>query len=66
MSEHPWKLPIVVAEIPEIGRQFTFSADAHTRAAIAKVAGVPALPRLEAEFAMTPHGGDGVRVTGHV
>jgi len=65
MSEQPWSLPVAVADIPETGRWFDLVADAHRRAAIAKVAGVPGLPRLEAEFELTRHG-DGVHVVGRV
>ena len=35
-----------------------------TRAAIAKAAGLAALPRLEAGFDLTRHGADGLRVVG--
>jgi uncharacterized metal-binding protein YceD (DUF177 family) len=66
MKEQPWNLPVAVADIPETGRQFDLVADAHTRAAVAKVAGVPGLPRLEAKFELTRHGQDSVRVVGHV
>jgi uncharacterized metal-binding protein YceD (DUF177 family) len=66
MSEQPWTLPISVAEIPETGRRFDLVADARTRAAVAKVAGVPGMSRLEAVFEFIRHGSDGVRVVGHV
>ena len=66
MREQPWSLPVAVADIPETGRQVDLVADALTRAAVAKVAGVPGLPRLEAKFELTRHGPDGVRVVGHV
>jgi len=66
MSEHAWKLLVAVADIPETGRRLEITADASTRAAVAKVANVPALPRFAAEFELTRHGGDGVRVVGSV
>jgi hypothetical protein len=41
-------------------------ADAHTRAAVAKAAGLPALPRLEATFDLARSGRNGMRVLGRV
>lgn len=66
MSADPWRLPVAVADIPETGRRFDLVADEHVRAALAKIAGVASVPRLEAEFELTRHGRDGVRVVGHV
>ena len=65
-TELPWSVPVAVADIPETGRHLGVAADAHVRATVAKVAGVLAVPRLEAEFELTRHGRDGVRVVGHV
>jgi uncharacterized metal-binding protein YceD (DUF177 family) len=62
----PWSLPVAVAEIPDTRRRFDFAADAQTREAIAKVAAVLAVPRLNAEFELTRQGRDGVRVVGSV
>src|SRR5579863_1973558 len=36
----PWRVPIAVEDIPEDGQTFTLEADAETRAAIAKLAGL--------------------------
>jgi uncharacterized metal-binding protein YceD (DUF177 family) len=60
-----WSVPIRAEDVPEIGRQMTLVADAATRQAIAKVAGLRSLPRLEANFDVTRHG-SGVRVVGQV
>jgi uncharacterized metal-binding protein YceD (DUF177 family) len=60
-----WSVPVVVADIPDTGRRLNLVADEPTRQAVAKIAALAALPRLEAEFDLTRHG-DGVRVTGHV
>jgi uncharacterized metal-binding protein YceD (DUF177 family) len=62
----PWSLPVAVAEVPETGRRFDLAADAQTREAVAKVAAVLAVPRLKAEFDLTRHGRDGLRVVGSV
>jgi uncharacterized metal-binding protein YceD (DUF177 family) len=66
LNERPWSLPVAVAEIPETGRRFDMAADAHIRAAVARVAGVQAVARLDAEFDLTRHGRDGVRLVGSV
>jgi len=62
----PWSVPIAVADIPETGRRFDLVPDAATRDIIAKVAGVAALPRLEAGFELTQYGNDGLHVVGRV
>jgi uncharacterized metal-binding protein YceD (DUF177 family) len=61
-----WRVPIRVNEIPEGGRHLDLHADAGTREAIARMASVEALPRLDASFDVTRHGGEGVRVRGTV
>jgi hypothetical protein len=52
--------------VPETGRHFDLSADTQTRAAIAKLAGLRSLPRLEARFDLTRRGQAGLRVAGRV
>jgi hypothetical protein len=74
MSEHsleksapvPWRVPVAVEDVPEEGRHFALVADADTRASIARTAGLRDLPHLEADFEVTRHGGDGLRVIGRV
>jgi uncharacterized metal-binding protein YceD (DUF177 family) len=61
-----WSVPVVVADIPETGRRLDLVADEGAREAIAKVAGLAALPRLEAGFDLTPQGADGLHVVGRV
>ena len=56
----------MVADIPATGRRFDLAADAGVRAAIAKFAGLLALPRFAATFELTRHGHDSVRVEGHI
>jgi uncharacterized metal-binding protein YceD (DUF177 family) len=62
----PWSVPVRRSEVPESGRRFDLIADASARAAIAKLAGVVAVPRLEATFEVTLHGRGGLRVVGAV
>jgi len=70
MSKHhppwPWSVPLAVQGIPVEGQQQHLVADAHARAGVAKLAGLSDVPRLEADLAVVPHSGDGVRVTGRV
>jgi hypothetical protein len=61
-----WSYPLSVADIPETGRRADIVADEGARAAIAKLAGVVALRRLEAGFDLSRQGADGARLTGRV
>jgi Large ribosomal RNA subunit accumulation protein YceD len=62
----PWQVPVSVHDVPASGRRFELEADAATRAAIAKSAGLRALPRLQASFDVSRHGADGLHVVGRV
>lgn len=62
----PWSVPIAVADIPDTGLSVAIAADEPTRAAIAKMAELRALPRLEAAFDLARLGGDRIKVTGNV
>jgi uncharacterized metal-binding protein YceD (DUF177 family) len=62
----PWRLPIAVEDVAEDGRHVDLVADAETRAAVARIAGLRDLPRLEATFDVTRHGQGGLRVAGQV
>jgi hypothetical protein len=64
--QHPWSVPVAQGEVPPSGRNFNIIAEEHTRAAIARLAGVLDLPRLESTFEVTPHGDNGLRVNGRV
>jgi uncharacterized metal-binding protein YceD (DUF177 family) len=71
MSEHyyaqrSWSAPIAIEEVPETGRRVELAPDAATRAAVARTAGVVTLPRLMADFELTRHGRDGLKVVGRV
>src|SRR5262245_30042729 len=62
----PWSVPVTLHEVPETGRSFTLVADERTRAAVAKLAGLRSLPRLEAQFELTPRGRDRLHVAGTI
>jgi hypothetical protein len=62
----PWRVPVSVHEVPASGRRFELEADAATRAAIAKSAGLRALPRLQASFDVSRDGAEGLHVMGRV
>jgi uncharacterized metal-binding protein YceD (DUF177 family) len=61
-----WSFPVTVEDVPETGRHVDLVADAGTRAALARVAELRDLPRLEASFDVTRWGADGLQVTGQV
>jgi hypothetical protein len=65
-SERLWSVPLALSDVPESGRHFDLVADAQARAALAKHAGLAALPRLEASFDVTLHGRGGLHVVGRV
>lgn len=62
----PWQVPVALDDIAEDGRHVDLAADESVRAAIARMAGLRELPRLEAHFDLRRHGADGLHVTGHV
>jgi uncharacterized metal-binding protein YceD (DUF177 family) len=65
-SEKPWSVPVALQEVPETGRSFALVADERTREAVAKLAGLRSLPRLEAQFEVTPRGREGLHVAGTI
>lgn len=62
----PWRVPVAVTDIPDTGLSVTIAADEPTRAAIARLAGLRSLVRLEAAFDLVRLGGGRVKVTGGV
>lgn len=62
----PWSVPVAAAGVPEGGRHFNLVADESVRAAVATLADVRALPRLDAAFDVTRFGRDGLHVVGRV
>jgi uncharacterized metal-binding protein YceD (DUF177 family) len=61
-----WSVPVAITDVPESGRRIELVADAPAREAIAKVAGLIAVPRLVANFDLSRQGDDGLRVAGSV
>ena len=61
----PWSVPVRRDDVPDSGLHLALTADEPTRAAVAAIAGLRALPRLEASFDVVRHG-SGLRVTGEV
>jgi hypothetical protein len=62
----PWRVPIVVLQIPETGLHREIEADAAERSAMAEVAGLREIMSASASFDMTPKSGGRIHVTGHV
>jgi hypothetical protein len=62
----PWHFPVVAEDIAETGHHFDLVADEGVRAAVARLAGLRALPRLEANFDVTRRAAGGVHVAGRV
>ena len=58
-----WSFPVPVDDISEAGGHYELTADAPTRDAVAKLAGLRSVGRLEAVFDVAPRGA-GVVVTG--
>ncbi len=64
--ETPWHVVVAVEDVPATGAHMTLVPDAEMRLAIARMAVLRELSRLEADFDLLPHGGGGLRVTGRV
>ena len=63
----PWSVPVTVDNVPaETGKHFDLVADADVRVAVAKIANLRDLPRLEATFDVTRRGSQALHVTGKV
>ena len=63
----PWRVPVELAHVSaETGAHFALTADADARAAIAKIAEISELPRLDATFDVTRQRDDGLHVVGQV
>lgn len=62
----PWRVAIVVAQIPDTGLHRELEADQATRNAVADVGGLRAVLSLQASFDVTPKSGGRFQVVGHV
>ncbi len=61
----PWHVPVRLEDVPETGLHLDLVADVHVRTALAALAGVTDMPRLEAALDVVRHG-NGLRATGRV
>jgi len=68
MSEKPdpWRVPILVAQIPETGLHRDIEADPVVRQAVADTGGLRAVLSAQASFDVTPRSGGRFEVTGRV
>ena len=64
-ARNPWSVPVRRDDVPETGLHLDLVADEATRAAVAAIAGVRALPQLSASFDLARQGA-GLKVTGEV
>jgi hypothetical protein len=62
---HAWHVPVRVADVPATGLHLTLVADESVRAAVAALAGLRDIARLEATVDISHHG-DGLRAAGTV
>jgi uncharacterized metal-binding protein YceD (DUF177 family) len=62
----PWRVPLSVSDVPEGGLHIDLTPDVRERDAVAALAGLASLPRLEASFDVTRHGRSGLHVVGRV
>src|ERR1700761_1636243 len=65
-SADPWRVPVVVAQIPETGLHRAFEANDATRAAMADLAGLREIASARASFDLKLRSGGRVQVTGEV
>jgi hypothetical protein len=65
-SADPWRIPVVVAQIPDTGLHRAFEANDVTRAAMADIAGLREITSARASFDLLPKSGGRVQVTGEV
>jgi uncharacterized metal-binding protein YceD (DUF177 family) len=65
-SPPPWSVPLAVQDVPPEGQQFELVADARVRAAVAKLAGISGVERLQANISVLPRESGNLHVTGRV
>lgn len=62
----PWRVPVVVAQIPDTGLQRDIEASASERQAMAEIAGIREILSASASLDVTPNGGGRFHVGGHI
>lgn len=62
----PWRVPVIVEQIPEVGVHRDIEADGPTRAAMAEVGGLREILSAGASLDVMPRGGGRFHVAGHV
>lgn len=62
----PWRVPVIVAQIPDAGLHRAFEAGDASRAAMAKIAGLREIMSASASFDLKLKSGGRVHVTGEV
>jgi hypothetical protein len=62
----PWRVPVIVAQIPDTGLHRKLEASAAERQAMAETAGLREVVSVEAAFDVVPKSGNRIQVTGHV
>ncbi|MGW1422042.1 YceD family protein [Bradyrhizobium manausense] len=62
----PWRVPVMVAQIPDTGLHRALEASAAERQAMADVAGLRDILSAQADFEVVPKSGGRIQVTGHV
>jgi uncharacterized metal-binding protein YceD (DUF177 family) len=62
----PWRVPLVVAQIPEAGLHRDIEADQRVRQAMAELAGLREILIAQASLDVTPKGGGRLHVAGRV
>jgi uncharacterized metal-binding protein YceD (DUF177 family) len=62
----PWRVPVIVAQLPDTGLHRELEASAGERQAMAELAGLPEILSAHAAFDVTPKSGGRVHVTGNV
>src|ERR1700731_3409443 len=62
----PWRVPVIVAQIPETGLHRDIEADQPAREVMAEVAGLREILSANASLDVTPKGGGRFHVAGHV
>jgi len=65
-KQDPWRVPVVVAQIPDTGLHRELEANQVTRDAVADVGGLRAVLSVQASFDVTPKSGGRFHVAGQV